>query len=106
MGRVGRFSKFLFRFCWLLLDLGGFFAKVKFMVEFVVLDLDVLVEGAFWAVRPLAGVNGASVMSFYLVSCPTEALLFVVLTPLPLLDILSLALKFAEAICKFVAFVE
>ena len=47
MGRVRRFSKFLLRFCWLLLDAGGFFAKVKFMVEFVVLDLDVLVEGAF-----------------------------------------------------------
>lgn len=76
------------------------------MVKLVVFDFYVLVERPFRAVGTLAGVHWASVVPLYLVGSPPEPLLFIVITPLALLNIPGLALQFGEARSEFVALVE
>jgi hypothetical protein len=69
-------------------------------------DFYVLVERPFRAVGTLAGVHWASVVPLDLVGSPPEPFLFIIITPIPLLNIPGLALQFGEARSKFVTLVE
>lgn len=81
-------------------------AEVEFDVQLVVFDFDVLVERPLRSIRPLAGLNGTSVMPLNLIGSPPKPLLLIIITPLSLLDLPRLALQLLEARGEVVALIE
>ena len=69
-------------------------------------DLDMLVEGSFRAIRFLAGLDRAPIVSFYLTGGPSESFLAVVLALDSSFDFITFFFQFVETPRKFVPLVK
>lgn len=71
------------------------------LVQFIVLQLDVLVEGPLRPIGLLASLHTTSIVSLYLTRSTPESFLSVFLITAPILDLLRLFLNHLGSLLQF-----
>ena len=79
--------------------------EVEFLIQFDMLDLEVLIERSFRSIRPLASLNWTSIVSLDLVGGSPEPLFAVLFVSLAELNLLAFFLQFGKSAGQLVSLI-